>query len=259
MTLAPASATDTDSASFRFTLGLADDALVLGHRLSEWSSRGPYLEEDIALTNVALDHVGRARLFYQYAATQSNGRSEDDLAFLRDARDFRNHLLFELSRGDFATTIVRQFLADVYHAHYFRQLQHSSDATLAAVAEKACVEVQYHQRHSSEWLLKLGDGTEESHKRTQSALDELWGFTVELFEIDDAGAQLIGDGVAIDPAAFRLEWQREVAAVIERATLQLPEVDWAVRGGRAGYHTEHLGHLLTEMQSVHRAYPGCTW
>ncbi len=246
-------------ALLHYALSLADDALILGHRLSEWCSNAPFLEEDIALGNIALDHIGRARLYYQYAAGLSGQRSEDELAFLRDARQFRNLLVYELPRGDFAFTIVRQLLSDHYNRYYLQQLQRSRDATLAAIADKAQKETQYHLRHSGNWALKLGDGTDESHRRMQRAVDELWGFTHEMFEIDDDVRALVEGGIAVDPAAFKAAWQADVSGLLHQATLALPQQQWAVRGGRKGYHTEHLGHLLSHMQSVHRAHPGCQW
>ena len=239
---------------------LGDDAVVLGHRVSEWCSNAPFLEEDLALQNVALDLIGRARMYYTYAAELADdGRDEDDFAFMRDQREYRNLLLMELPRGDFAYTMVRQLFADVYNMLYLEQLLASSDETLAAIAAKAIKESRYHLRRSHEWLLRLGIGTEESHARAQAAVDDIWGFTHEMFELDEAEQQLADAGVGVDSAALKEAWTRQVGAILQEATLELPGETWAVRGGREGYHTEFLGQMLNEMQSVHRAYPGQKW
>lgn len=260
--------TATDKATvqhtLQYTLRLADDALVLGHRLSEWVSHGPLLEEDIALANTALDYVGRARLFYGYAAQISteqlgDSKTEDDLAYLRDERDYQNHLLLELPIGDFAFTMARQFLCDTYQWHYLQALAQSSDKTLAAIAEKAFKETRYHLRRSREWVLRLGDGTEESHRRTQTAFNQLWDYIVELFEVDALERELIERGVAVNPAEFKTQWLKDISEVLTEATLTVPTTEHAIRGGRQGYHTENLGHLLTAMQFVHRSYPNCEW
>jgi len=239
---------------------LADDTLVLGHRLSEWASKGPFLEEDIALSNVALDYIGRARMYYTYAAELSgNGKTEDDFAYLRDERQFQNHLINELPRGDFGYTIARQLFLDVYHTHYLAALKGSRDETLAAIAAKGAKETRYHLRRSTDWTLRLGDGTEESHRRMQAAIDDLWGYTHEIFEHDELEQRLIEAGIAVDASSFKAQWLADVKAVLEEATLTVPDAEWAVRGGREGYHTENLGHLLTEMQFLHRAYPNSKW
>ena len=239
---------------------LGDDACVLGHRISEWVSNGPFLEEDIALGNVALDFLGRARMFYTYAAElEGKGRTEDDFAYMRSERDFQNHLINELPRGDFANTTIRQLLVDVFNTHYLDALVQSKDENLAAIAKKAIKETRYHLRRSRHWTLRLGDGTEESHDRMQTALDDLWGFTHELFEIDDLEQRLITLGIAVDVSQFRNQWLDEVTDTMTEATLSVPSEEWAVRGGRRGYHTEYLGQMLSVMQSVHRAYPGCEW
>ena len=243
-----------------YTLRLADDALILGHRLSEWASCGPFLEEDIAMANVALDYIGRARMLYGYAAELTGeGKTEDDFAYLRSEREFKNCLINELPRGDFAHTIVRQLLIDEFNLHYLNALKSSKDVTLAAIAEKGIKETHYHLRRSKKWTLRLGDGTEESQQRMQTALDDIWGFTHELFESDALDRRLIVQGIAVDSSQFKQHWFDEVSATIEAATLQFPDQEWAVRGGREGYHTEYLGRLLAELQSVHRTYPGCQW
>jgi len=251
---------DLKQMTLDYTLRLGDDALVLGQRISEWVSNGPFLEEDIAYGNVALDYIGRARMYYHYAAElAADGRSEDDFAYLRNEREFRNYLINELPRGDFAFSQVRQLMVDLFNSGFLARLAESKDATLAAIAAKAIKETRYHLRRSREWLLRLGDGTEESHRRTQRAVEDLWGYTHELFEPDELEQRLADAGIGVDTAALKSQWKQAVAAVLSEATLTLPEDDWAVRGGRRGYHTENLGHLLTELQSIHRAYPGCRW
>lgn len=244
----------------QYTLRLGDDALILGHRLSEWCSRGPFLEEDLALTNVSLDYIGRARMFYGYAAELSDGeRSEDDFAYLRDCREFSNLLIHELPRGDFAFTMARQFLVDVHSVAFMTALQSSSNTTLAAIAGKALKESRYHLRRSSDWILRLGGGTQESHKRLQHAVDELWGFTPEMFEMDTLEQALADDGVAVDLAQLQQPWDKEVRNTLAAADIVVPEENWQVSGGRQGKHTEWLGHLLSELQFVQRAYPGLEW
>jgi ring-1,2-phenylacetyl-CoA epoxidase subunit PaaC len=244
-------------------LRLGDDRLVLGHRLSEWCGHAPILEEDIALANVALDLLGQATLFLRRAGElEGKGRDEDALAYFREAVHFRNCLLVELPKGDFAFTIARQFLFDVYAVITLDALSRSTSAELAAIAAKSLKEAKYHVRHSGEWILKLGDGTEESHRRVQHALDDLWRFTPELFAPDPIDARLASLGVGPDLAALRPQWDALVRDVTDRATLTLPrELPHSphLRGGRAGAHTEHLGHMLAEMQIVARSHPGATW
>ncbi len=243
-----------------YAVRLGDDALVLGHRISEWVSYGPFLEEDIAYGNVALDYIGRARMFYSYAAQLSgNGKTEDDFAYSRNEREFANLLIHELPKGDFAYSQVRQLLVDVYASLFLSQLLQSQDETLAAVAAKAIKESRYHLRRSRDWVLRLGDGTQESHDRTQRAVDSLWGYTHELFEMDALEQQLADAGIGVDVAALRGPWHAQVSEILTEATLTVPEDGWKVRGGRQGYHTENLGQLLTELQFVHRSYPGCQW
>ena len=243
-----------------YAVRLGDDALVLGHRISEWISNSPFLEEELALGNVALDFIGRARLFYTYAAQLSGGeKTEDDFAYMRDERQFQNYLIAELPRGDFADTMARQLLLDVYYSHFMAALAESADQQLAAIAAKAVKETRYHLRRSIDWVLRLGDGTEESHRRMQKAIDEVWGYSSELFEHDPLEQRLIAAGVAVDAGKFKAFWLEAVSTILVEASLTVPKGDWAIRGGRKGYHTEHLGHLLTEMQFVHRAYPHCQW
>jgi ring-1,2-phenylacetyl-CoA epoxidase subunit PaaC len=245
---------------FDYTLRLADTALILGHRLSEWIGHAPILEEEMALGNIALDLIGEARALYSYAGeVEGKGRDEDALAYRRDAGGFRNLLLVEQPNGDFAATIVRQFLFSAFAQPFWRRLAASRDATLAAIAAKSEKEAAYHLRHTGEWLIRLGDGTEESHRRAQAALDELWPYTGELFERDAVEDRLIAAGIAVDPETLRAEWQRTVSAVLAEATLAAPERVWMQSGGRSGRHSEHLGHLLATMQFLQRAYPGATW
>ncbi len=249
-----------DAPLVQYALRLADNALVLGHRLSEWCGHAPMLEEDIALANIALDLIGQARPLYAYAAElEGEGRNEDKLAYLRDASQYRNVLLVEQPNGDFAVTIVRQFLYAAFMAPFWRLLAGSRDETLAAVAAKAEKEAAYHLRHSAEWLIRLGDGTPESHARAQAALDELWMYTGELFEADAIERGLIERGVALDPQTLRPEWDETVDRVLGEATLKRPPDGWMQTGGRTGRHSENLGFILADMQFLQRAYPGATW
>lgn len=242
-------------------LRLGDDRLVLGHRVSEWCGHAPILEEDIALANVALDLLGQATMFLRLAGeVEGKGRDEDALAYFREVVDFRNCQLVELPKGDFAFTIARQFLFDVYAVTLLDALSRSSNSELAAIAAKAVKEVKYHVRHSGEWMLKLGDGTEESHRRVQRALDDLWRFTPELFAPDDTDRAMLAAGIAPDLALMKTQWESLVRDVLVRATLTTPhDAPAPRRGGRIGQHTESLGHLLAEMQIVARSDPGATW
>ncbi len=243
-----------------YAIRLGDDSLMLGHRLSEWCSNGPFLEEDIATINVALDFIGRARMFYTWAAElEGKGRTEDDIAYLRDCREYRNLLINELPRGDFAFTTVRQFFVDAFNVLFFTELQKSTNPELAAIAGKAIKESRYHLRRSRDWMLRLGDGTEESHQRTQNAIDELWDYVTEMFDMDELEQQLADANIAVDRATLHSDWRQLIGDVTAEATLTLPSQDIAIRGGRTGFHTEHLGHLLTELQFLQRAYPGNTW
>jgi len=243
-----------------FLLRHGDDRLVLGHRLAEWCGHGPALEEDIALANIALDVTGQANLLLALAGrTEGMGRDQDALAYFRDERDFRNAQLVELPKGDFGFTIVRQFLFDAYDVPFLEALQGSAHEELAGIAAKAYKEARYHLRHSAEWVVMLGDGTAESHERTQRALDELWRFTHELFEVDAVDRALIAAGIAPDVSALAPAWRARVAQVVERATLTLPGDGFRARGGRRGLHTEHLGIMLAEMQIVARSHPGASW
>ena len=249
-----------DAALFAYVVGLADDALVLGHRLSQWSGRAPMLEEDIALSNLALDLIGQARLFYTYAgAIEGKGRDEDQLAYLRDEHAYRNVLLVEQPNGDFATTIVRQLLYAAFMHPYYQALVASGDQRLGEIAAKAVKEMAYHVRHSAEWVIRLGDGTEESHARAAAALDELWMYTGELFEMDEGERALLAAGIAVDRDAIRPLWEGTLRTVLAEATLSRPADRWMQTGGRAGRHGEHLGPMLAEMQVLNRAHPDVTW
>ena len=243
-----------------YVLRHADDNLVLAQRLGEWISRAPELEEDIALANVGLDHLGVARaLLTHAAAVEGAGRDEDDLAFLRSEREYGNLLLMEQPNGDFAHTMARQVFVDVYQLGLWEALQASSDPVLAGIAAKALKEARYHVRHSSTWLIRLGDGTEESHRRAQAAVDALWRFTGEAFEADDVDRAMVDAGVGVDPASLRTGWEGIIDGILAEATLTRPDDPYQRVGGRAGFHTEHLGHLLGEMQWMQRAYPGLEW
>ncbi|WP_316193918.1 1,2-phenylacetyl-CoA epoxidase subunit PaaC [Bradyrhizobium sp. SZCCHNRI1029] len=243
-----------------YTLRRADDALILGHRLSEWCGHAPVLEEDMALSNMALDLIGQARELYGYAAkVEGHDNDEDKLAYLRDVRQYRNLLLVERPNGDFAQTMVRQLFYAAFADLYWRGMMDSTDATLAAIAAKSEKECAYHLRHASEWVIRLGDGTDESHARAQAAIDDLWAYTGEMFSVDESERGLIDAGIAIDPTQLLPEWLSSVSHVAREATLVLPENEWMQQGGRDGRHSEHLGHLLCELQYMQRSFPGATW
>lgn len=246
---------------FSTALALADDALVLGHRLSEWSSHGPTLEEDIALSNLGLDMLGQARLFYQLAGRiEGRGRDEDQLAYFRDAGDFRNVLLVEQPRGDFAFTMARQLAMTAMLWPYYRALARSAEPALAEIAAKAEKEMAYHVRHCSEWVIRLGDGTAESRRRMVEGLERVWPLTGELFAMDEAEQRLAAARIVPDRASLRSEWDDTLAHVLAEATLAVPTAPQVSRpGGRSGPHTVHLAAMLAEMQSLARAHPGVTW
>jgi ring-1,2-phenylacetyl-CoA epoxidase subunit PaaC len=243
-----------------YVLRIADNALILGHRVSEWCGHGPNLETDIGLTNIALDLVGHSRSLLQYAAeVEGKGRSEDDLAFLRDIRDFKNVLLVEQDNGNFADTIARQFLFDSFNYHFYAALCNSTDQQLVAIAEKAIKELNYHYRYSAEWVIRLGDGTEESHQKMQAAIDELWPYTGELFEADEIDQAMQEAGVGVDLAAVKVLWLERVEAILKEATLERPKDSWMQKGGKQGRHSEQMGLILAEMQWMQRAYPNMEW
>jgi ring-1,2-phenylacetyl-CoA epoxidase subunit PaaC len=250
----------TSSPLFVYTLRLADTALINGHRLSEWCGHAPVLEEELALANIALDLIGQARSLYSYAGeVEGKGRDEDALAYLRDVASYRNLLMVERPNGEFAVTIVRQLLLSAFMHPYWEAMTRSRDAVLASIAGKAVKEVAYHLRHCGEWTVRLGDGTPESHRRATAALDELWPYTGELFETDEVERELITIAIAADPSALRPAFEATLARVLSEATLARPADGWMQTGGRHGRHSEHLGHVLAELQYLQRAYPGASW
>jgi len=247
------------SSLFTYTLRIADNSLILGQRMSEWCSNGPTLEEDIAMSNISLDMFGQANGFYQYAAQLDGTKSADELAFRRNEREFFNHQLVEQENGNFGTTMVRNFLHDAFNFLFYTELSKSKDETLSALASKSLKEVKYHLRHSSNWLVRLGDGTEESNAKTQVALEELWMYTGELFEMDVLDTELLNEGISIDNSALKTEWDRMVNNTLAKAKLTRPEDAYMATGGKKGLHTEYLGFILSEMQFLQRAYPDAKW
>jgi len=247
------------SSLFTYTLRIADSSLILGQRMSEWCSNGPTLEEDIAMSNISLDMFGQANGFYQYAAQLDGTKSADELAFRRNEREFFNHQLVEQENGNFGTTMVRNFLHDVFNFLFYTELSKSKDETLSALASKSLKEVKYHLRHSSNWLIRLGDGTGESNTKVQDALEELWMYTGELFEMDNLDAELLNSGIAVDNSALKSEWDRMVNKTLVKAKLTRPEDAYMATGGKKGIHTEYLGFILSEMQFLQRAYPDAKW
>jgi ring-1,2-phenylacetyl-CoA epoxidase subunit PaaC len=246
-----------DSAEYALRLG--DDALVLCQRLCEWSTCAPELEEDVALTNIALDLLGQARSLLSYAGQLGGQDTEDDLAYWREPHQFRNVRMVETENGDFARTMVRQLLFSTYQHGLYSQLQHSTDQTIAGVAAKAAKESKYHLTHAAQWTVRLGDGTQESHRRAAAAVEDLWPYTAELFEPDDLTARLIEVGVAADLEAIRIGWEVSVRVVLAEATLSVPKLPSHITGGRRGMHGDRLGQMLAEMQWLHRSHPGATW
>jgi len=243
-----------------YTLHLADDSLILGQRNAEWCGHGPVLEQDIAITNISLDLIGQSRNFYQYAATLiGNDSTEDSLAYLRKEEEFKNCLLVEQPKGDWAQTILRQFFFSQYQYLLFQQLQNGKDEQLAAIAEKSLKEVTYHLRWSSEWVIRLGDGTDESHQRMIKAIDELWKYTDELFSATNYELQVASDGAGIDVSKLKEQWLAKVKEIFSEATLPIPGKTFVQGGGKEGRHTEHLAYILTELQYMQRTYPGCDW
>lgn len=243
-----------------YLLRLGDNTLVLSQRLSEWCGHGPVLEQDIALTNIALDLLGQARMYLTYAGeVEGKGRSEDDIAYFRDAHQFRNCLLVERPNGDFAQTIARQFFFDVFNYYQLQAMRQSTDQRLADIAEKALKEATYHLRFSSDWVLRLGDGTELSHQKMQAAVDLLWPFTGEMTTPDALDLEMAAQGIAPDLPEIKTLWEKKVTEVLQEATLTIPTNNWMQSGGKQGKHSEHLGFLLAEMQHLQRTYPGNTW
>ena len=245
---------------FDYMLRLGDTSLIMGHRLSEWCGHGPVLEQDIALINIALDLVGQAKSLLEYAAeVEGQGRDADDLVYKRIERNYRNILLSEQPNEDFAFTIVRQFLFDAFQQPFYQRLTQSKDKQLAAIAAKSLKEVNYHLRFSSEWVIRLGDGTDVSHEKMQTALNDLWMFTGEMFEMNETDAALIPQGIAVDLNEIKVIWDKKVDAILKEATLTRPADGWMQSGGKKGVHTENLGYILAEMQYLPRAYPDAKW
>ena len=247
-------------ALFKYILRLADNSLILSQRLSEWTSKGPFLEEDLALTNIALDILGQANSLLEYAArVEEKGRTSDDLAFFRNEREFYNALLVEQPNGDYAQTILRQCMIDNFDLLFYTELAKSKDETLAAIANKSIKEITYHLRHTSSWVDRFGNGTEESLARTQKTLSELWRFTDELFEMNEVDEVLLKEEIAVDLKALKPIWKKQVDAIFEKANLKLPETVFMQTGSRNAKHTEHLGYILAEMQYLPRVHPAAKW
>jgi ring-1,2-phenylacetyl-CoA epoxidase subunit PaaC len=241
-------------------LHLADNNLILGQRLAEWCGHGPVLEEDIALSNMALDYIGQATLLFKHVAENSgDAKTEDDLAFLRDAWDYKNFLALELPNGDYAFTIARQYLYSEWYNLYLTELSKSSNTFLQEFALKSVKEVRYHLQHGRDWVLRMGDGTEESHARIQKAVNDIWSSTGEWFIPNTNDTELAASGICPNVESLHQTWMENVQATLNEATLQMPVSGWMHKGGREGKHTEHLGHLLSELQFVQRAYPNSKW
>jgi ring-1,2-phenylacetyl-CoA epoxidase subunit PaaC len=245
---------------YKYILGIADNSLILAQRLGELCGHGPSLETDIALTNISLDLLGQTRSYYQYAAKiVGEGKSEDDIAFLRIEREYKNVLLVEQPNTHFGYVMARQFLFDVYHHLLMEKLQNSSDENLAAVAKKGIKEVSYHKRFSSDWIKRLGDGTQESHLKMQEAIDDLWRFTDELFYMTEADIAIAKSEVGVDVSQLKDQYYKEVSQILEEATLAVPESKYFTKGGKEGIHTEHMGYILADLQYMQRTYPNMTW
>jgi ring-1,2-phenylacetyl-CoA epoxidase subunit PaaC len=252
---------ELNKALFEYCLRLGDCSLIAGQRLAEWCGHGPILEEDIAMTNISLDLIGEARGFYNYASViEGKGRTEDDFAYLRDTMEFRNLLLVEQPNVDFAVTMMKQFFFSAYLYFLYKELQSSKDKTITAIAEKSLKEVTYHLRHSSQWILRLGDGTDESSKKVQSALNDLWMYTGDLFDMDETDTILIEAGIAADLNKIKQEWNKIISDILTEAKLIIPPADtWMAKGSRSGKHSEYLGYILAEMQALPREYPDAKW
>jgi ring-1,2-phenylacetyl-CoA epoxidase subunit PaaC len=249
-----------NEALYNYVLRLGDDSLILGQRLGEWCGHGPILEEDIAMTNISLDLIGQAMSLLDYAGEiDGQGKDHDALAFLRFENEYRNAILLEQPNGDFAHTMMRQFLFDAFRKPLYEKLLDSSDQQIAAIAEKSLKETRYHLKHTSEWIIRLGDGTDESHQRAQKALDLLWRYTDELFFETEEDLALVAEGIVPAMNVIKAEWSKTVAAVLAEATLNIPTNNWQFEGGRRGVHSEHLGYLLADLQYMQRAYPNMKW
>ena len=251
---------DLDQAKHIYTLRMGDNALILGQRLGQWCGHGPVLEQDIALSNIALDQLGQARMLMQLAAEQKGGDvTEDRMAFFRDVFEYHNLLMLELPNDDWGKTVVRQFLFDTFNYFFYSQMLHSSEEGLKSIAQKAIKEIAYHAQWSAEWVIRFGDGTEESHERAQFALDDLWEWTGEMFMMDEVDHMLIDKGVAPDLKPIKEQWDEKVGEILKMATLQKPEDGWMQQGGKQGEHSEYLGYILAEMQHLPRMYPEAEW
>lgn len=243
-----------------YVLQQADNSMIIGQRNSEWCGHGPVLEQDIALTNISLDLIGEARSLYQYAAELAgNGNTEDSMAFLRHENDYKNLLITEYPNTDWAYTIIRQFLFDTFHYYQQEALVNSKDLNLKQIASKTIKEAAYHMKWSSEWTIRLGDGTDISKNKMQTALNELWQFTGEMFLLSEADKYAISAGIGADPLIIKEKWDERISKVLKEAQLELPQSTYMQKGGKMGYHTEHMGFLLSEMQYLQRAYPGAEW
>lgn len=250
----------TNEQHLKYILRLADNSFIYGHRLSELCSKGPFLEEDIAMTNISLDLLGQATALYKHAAVlEGKGRSEDDLVYKRSERNYYCNLITELPNGDFGFTMTRMFLLSVFNLHLFENLSKSKDAILAGIAAKSVKELKYHVRHSSSWMIRLGDGTTESHERIQSSLNDIWMYTGELFMTDEIDDAAIKSGIGTDVRTFKKDWDKKVAEILSEATLVKPEDKFMQSGGRKGIHTEYLGYMLTEIQYLPKMYPDAKW
>jgi len=244
----------------QYILGIADNALILGQRLGELCGHGPSLETDIAMTNISLDLLGQTRSYYQYVAKMQGGEAtEDTIAFLRLEREYKNVLLVEQPNTDFGYSIARQFLFDVFHLALLEELQNSKDEMLSAIAKKSIKEVLYHTRFSSDWIKRLGDGTEESHNRIQTAINDLWIFTDELFHQTDADKAMVAEGIGVDTSLLKSNYYKKVSIILDEATLQTPVAEYFQKGGKQGIHSEHMGYILSELQYMQRTYPNMTW
>lgn len=249
-----------EEALFNYTLRLGDTSLILAQRLAEWTGHGPFLEEDLALTNIALDILGRGKSLLEYAAqVEGKGRSADDLAFFRNEREYFNALIVEQTNGDYAKTMIRQAFVDCFDLLFYTELMKSKDSTLAGIATKSVKEIAYHKRHSFSWIKRFGNGTEESARRLQQGFDEVWQFTGELFEMTEVDALLIKENIAVDLAKLKPIWEKEIFELLREANISIPEYTFMQKGSRQGLHTEHLGYILAEMQALPRMHPTAKW
>lgn len=249
-----------ESKLYEYVLRMADNCLILGQRLAEWCGHGPVLEQDIAMTNISLDLIGQARNYYQYAAEIKGGNTtEDDIAYLRDDLEYRNLLLLEQPNSDFAQTVIRQFIFDTFHLAFLDKMTKSTDAKLTSITQKSIKEVTYHLRWSSQWILRLGDGTEESHHKTQNALNDLWMYAFESVEADDLDKEMAAESIGVNLEEIKDQVYHDIVSTLKEATLDIPESSFVQKGGKQGIHTEYLGYILAEMQHLQRTHPGAKW